>query len=158
MRIKTILLGLMFVSITVFSSVGAARMSDESSFSIKEALTYAMEDELLARDEYEKITGKYGEIRPFSNIIEAEKRHIEYLEPLLKKYGVEYPVIPENAVVLPKSLEEAYHIGVEAEVANIEMYEKFLKNELPEDIREVFIRLKKGSENHLRAFERQLNI
>jgi hypothetical protein len=156
MRIKNVLLGLMAISITAFSSVGAARMDGVDSFTIKEALTYSIEDELLARAEYEEIMEKYGEIRPFVNIIEAEKKHIEYLEPLLEKYGVEYPVIPDNSVILPDSLEESYRIGVEAEIANIAMYEKLLKNELPEDIRDIFIKLKNASKNHLKAFERQL--
>ncbi len=156
MRIKTFLLGLIAVSVTVFSSIGAARMDSSDSFTIKEALTYSMEDELLARAEYEKIIENYGKVKPFINIIEAEKKHIKYLEPLLEKYGVEYPVIPDDAVVLPGTLEEAYRIGVEVEIANIAMYEKFLQNKLPDDVRGVFIKLKNASKNHLIAFERQL--
>jgi hypothetical protein len=156
MKIKVVLLGLILLSVTAFSNIGAARIKGIDTFSIKEALTYSMEDELLAKAEYEKIIEKYGEIRPFTNIMEAEKRHIEYLEPLLQKYGVEYPKISKDEVIVPNSLKEAYEIGVEAEIANIEMYEKFLENEFPEDVREVFIKLKNASKNHLRAFKRQL--
>ena len=41
-------------------------------------------------------------------------------------------------------------IGVEAEIENIAMYESFLKRELPDDVREVYKRLKATSQNHLR--------
>ncbi|WP_319371646.1 DUF2202 domain-containing protein [uncultured Ilyobacter sp.] len=157
MKIKTFLLGFMLIASSIFSSVGAARVENRDTFSIREILTYSMEDELLAKAEYEKILAMYGEVRPFTSIIEAEKRHIGYLEPLLEKYKVEYPKISEDEVILPKSLKEAYEIGVKAEIANIEMYNKFLKNELPEDVREVFIKLKNASENHLRAFKRHLS-
>lgn len=156
MKIKTLVLGLMVISITAFSNVGASRTDSMNSLSIEQALTYSMEDELMAKAEYDKIISKYGKIRPFVNIIEAEKKHIKYLEPLLEKYNVDYPVITKNTVVLPDSLEEAYRIGVSSEIANIAMYEKLLGNELPEDIKMVFIKLKNSSEKHLRAFERQL--
>ncbi len=37
---------------------------------------------------------------------------------------------------------------------NIAMYERFLKTNLPDDVREVFSRLLAGSKNHLDAFKR----
>ena len=44
---------------------------------------------------------------------------------------------------------------MEAEIANIAMYDKFLSYELPLDVKTVFEALKKGSISHLEAFERQ---
>ena len=41
-----------------------------------------------------------------------------------------------------------------AEVKNIAMYEKFLDQDLPDDIRLVFANLMQASEKHLAAFER----
>ncbi len=156
MRLKIFLMGITMISLTVFSNVGAARIENLNSFTIEEALTYSMEDELLANAEYEKIIEKYGYIRPFINIVQAEKTHIKHLEPLLEKYGVEYPELPEGVVILPDTLTEAYELGIEAEIENIAMYEKFLEKELPKDVEEVFIILKNASKNHLRAFRRQL--
>ena len=40
-------------------------------------LTYAIQDEYLALAEYELIIEKYGSMRPFSNIINSEKTHID---------------------------------------------------------------------------------
>ena len=69
----------------------------------------------------------------------------------------DYDVPKDNAIdytVLPESLEAAFDIGVQAEIDNIAMYEKFLEIKLPENIHEVFVELRDGSEKHLAAFER----
>ncbi|MCK5834298.1 MAG: DUF2202 domain-containing protein, partial [Lentisphaeria bacterium] len=119
-------------------------------------LKFALEDEYLARGEYQKIMNKFGQRRPFSNIIEAEKRHIAMLLPLFKKYKV--PVSPDRGLelaVIPATFSETFPIGVKAEEVNIEMYERFLKQKLPEDVRSVFERLLSGSQNHLAAFSRK---
>ena len=58
---------------------------------------------------------------------------------------------------MPATLNEANQIGVDAEINNIAMYEKFLEQELPDDVRTVFEKLKDASENHLAAFEKQVS-
>lgn len=130
---------------------------DESTYSIEEMLTMAIQDEYLARQEYESILEEYGDIRPFTNIIQAEVMHIEMLEPLFAAYKI---TIPEDDaidhVVLPETLEESYAIGVQAEVNNIAMYERFLEEDVPEDVQDVFQRLMNASYNHLEAFARQV--
>lgn len=136
---------------------GAKGAEEATNPSIQQMLTYAIQDEYLARAEYELIIDKYGSIRPFSNIIKSEETHIDMLIPLFKTHG--FPV-PENTAaehaVLPKDIKEALEIGVQAEIENIAMYEKFLGMELPDDVRVVFERLKKASGNHLRAFQNGL--
>lgn len=136
-----------------YGHIGAASDSD---YTLEEMLKYAIEDEYLAKAEYEKIMSQFDVTRPFSNIMKAETQHISALLPLFEKYGV---TLPENTasehLVIPETLAEIYSIGVEAEVANIAMYEKFLADpNLPEDVKVVFTALMKGSENHLKAFER----
>lgn len=157
MKTKLILMGTLLISAITFSSIGASSVKDQKTFTVEEMLTYSMEDELVAKLEYEKIIEELNGGRPFTNIIEAEKAHISYLEPLLEKYKVEYPKVSEEEAIIPENLLEAYEIGVKAEIANIGMYERFLEEDLPEDVREVFIRLKNASENHLKAFERQVD-
>ncbi|MBN1416370.1 MAG: DUF2202 domain-containing protein [Bacteroidales bacterium] len=118
-------------------------------------LVFAIQDEYLARGEYEKVIEKFGSQRPFSNIIKAEERHISWLTPLFEKYNIILP--PDRGLELarvPETFPEALQIGVEAEIANIAMYERFLKKDLPADIRDVFSCLLGGSENHLAAFKR----
>ncbi len=134
---------------------GAAGASSRSSYTLEEMLKYAMEDEYLAKAEYESIMEEFGEQRPFSNILEAEKTHIELLLPLFEEYGIE--IADDGSlshVIIPESIEEALAVGVQAEIDNIAMYEKFLAGDLPEDVEEVFEELMNASKNHLAAFQR----
>ena len=96
----------------------------------------------MAQAEYNAIMDKYGVQKPFSNIIRSEATHIDLLLPLLKAYDVDIPKNDAaNRVVVPVSLEKSYTAGVEAEEKNIAMYESFLKEDIPDDVKEVFKKL-----------------
>lgn len=142
-----------FAGTTDFGHVGAAADQD---YTLEDMLNYAIEDEYLAKAEYEKIMAEFEVTRPFSNIIKAETQHISALLPLFEKYDIAVPAnTASEHVIIPDTLAEIYSIGVEAEVANIAMYEKFLADpDLPADVKAVFTALMNGSENHLKAFER----
>lgn len=142
------------LSLTGYGSAGA--LSDDDP-TLADMLTYAIQDEYLARAEYDLILNDFGSVRPFTNIIRAEETHIEALLPLFGTYGVEAPA-DEGAshTVTVESLAEAYPAGVNAEVNNIAMYEIFLEQSLPDDVRVVFESLLRASENHLRAFQNRL--
>lgn len=138
-------------------SYGATGAMADTELTLEEMMTYAIQDEYLAHAEYEEIIEIYGSVRPFTNIIKAEATHISLMEPLFEKYGFEIPINDAaDRVVLPATLEESYAIGVEAEILNIDMYERFLSEELPDDVKAAFERLDAGSEKHLVAFERAL--
>lgn len=123
--------------------------------SIETMLTLAILDEYNASATYQAILDSYGYIKTFSNIKLAEETHIELLIPLLEKYGVEIPDrILIESIQLPVSLSEAYTTGVEAEILNIALYESYMNESLPDDIKEVFLKLIEGSEHHLSAFEK----
>ncbi|MBN2625444.1 MAG: DUF2202 domain-containing protein [Spirochaetales bacterium] len=137
-----------------FGSAGASRDKDLTE---EDMLIYAIQDEYAARQEYYTILEEYGQVSPFPNIVKAEETHIGLLIPLFEKYGY---ALPEDSsgehVVLPKDLKSSFEVGVEAEILNIAMYEQFLSENLPADIRDVFEKLKRASESHLRAFENGL--
>lgn len=134
---------------------GATGASNDSIYTLEEMLQYALEDEYMAEYEYEAIINELEAGRPFTNIIEAEKVHISEVEALYNALGIEIPVVdPSDMVVIPATIEEALALGVEAEIANIAMYEQFLAQELPDDVRDTFEALKSGSESHLAAFSR----
>ncbi len=143
------------ISIAEENEFGAKTALEKEEFTIEEMLQYAIQDEYLARQEYELIIEEYGEQNPFSNIIKAEEKHIELLKEIYKAYEYDIPedLAMEHAI-LPDSLDDTFVIGVLAEADNIAMYEKFLDKELPYDIREVFIELRDGSISHLAAFEK----
>ena len=126
----------------------------DSELTLGAMLTFALQDEYLARGEYQKIMAKFGERRPFSNIVKAEEQHIAWLVPLFEKYGVTLP--PDRGQELaqvPETFSAALLAGVDAEIANIDMYQRFLSRELPSDVRAVFEHLLTGSRNHLAAFQ-----
>lgn len=142
-----------FAQETDYGAVGA---SQKTNYSIEDMLRYALQDEYLARAEYEAIIDKYGEIRPFTNIISSEDQHILLLKPLFEKYNLKISEdISKSYVLIPETLSESFEVGVKAEIDNIAMYQKFLdQKDIPEDLKLAFETLKKASEKHLKAFER----
>ena len=139
------------------SGYGSAGATADSNLSLADMLTYAIQDEYAARAEYELILDDYGTVRPFSNILRAEETHIDALLPLFTEYGITAPSdTGADHAALPDSLTSAYQTGVNAEVTNIAMYELFLEQNLPADVRAVFKSLMHASENHLRAFQNRL--
>lgn len=135
---------------------GSKAAAADTSFTLPEMLTYAIQDEYTAKAEYAAIIDAFnGVARPFTNIINAETRHIDELMPLFETYQV---MVPANQAAdqttVPATLAEAFAIGVDAEEKNIAMYESFLKQDLPVDVRDVFENLRDGSLSHLAAFQR----
>ena len=137
---------------------GAAEAAQDTEYELEEMLQYAIEDEYLAFTEYNLMLKKFGEQRPFSNIVNAEEYHISLLEPLFEVYDLSIPEQNwEEMITIPDSLEDAYQAGILAEEANIAMYEQFLQEEIPEDVKVVFENLLSASNRHLNALMRQEN-
>ncbi len=143
------------ISTTGFGSAGAF---DDDNAGIEQMLVYAIQDEYVARAEYEYLIEELDAGSPFTNIIKAEETHIALLIPLFEAYGFEVPEDTSADHLLPAtSITEALETGVLAEINNIAMYDQFLEMELPDDIREAFISLRDASKNHLEAFQRKLD-
>lgn len=137
---------------------GAKGALADKDLTINDMLTYAVQDEYLARGEYLAIIDKFGNQKPYSNIISAEETHLSYLKEVYLAYGLDFPADTSgDHVVAPANLLEAAKTGVQAEIDNIAMYELFLTYDLPENVFEVFTALKSGSESHLLAFQRQVD-
>ncbi|WP_242020844.1 ferritin-like domain-containing protein [Cytobacillus oceanisediminis] len=111
----------------------------------------------MAQSRYINILNTFGEIRTFTQIKAAELRHISASLNLFQRYQVPVPEdISQMFITTPKSIKEAYAAGVQGEIENISMYEKFLAFNIPADARNVFSNLRNASLNHLAAFERGL--
>lgn len=145
------LTGTVAVSATA-ADTGSAAARTNPAPDLEDMLVYAIEDEYGALEHYAAIIEEYGALRPFTNIMRSEETHIELLEPLFASYGYELPDAVDHPAA-PESLQAAFELGIDAEIANIAMYESFLAGDLPADVRDVFERLMRASENHLRAFE-----
>jgi len=126
---------------------------EEGNYNLEDMLLYALTDEVNAKLTYEAIIESFGQLRPFTNIMNAEQTHINLLLPLFDTYGITVPEIDVD-VNVPATLEEAYQLGVEAEIANIALYKAFLEQDLPDDVRSVFEQLVEASNHHLAAFSR----
>jgi len=124
----------------------------------KNALVKAIDDEYKAVSTYQKIIEKFGMVRPFPMIENAEEQHIASLKAVFDKYGL---TIPENnwmeKINIPNTFKQACQTGVDTEISNAKLYREEL---LPvvkdyEDITIVFTNLMEASEQkHLTAFEK----
>ena len=119
-------------------------------------LNEALNDEYHAWATYDQVIADFGEARPFSNIREAEARHIEALCTLFARYGLSVPENPwPGKVTRYASLQAACEAGVAAEIANGEMYERLLGATQRPDIVTVLRNLQEASQQrHLAAFQR----
>ncbi|MDY0235386.1 MAG: DUF2202 domain-containing protein [Gudongella sp.] len=143
------------LSLEGYGAIGA--LTDEN-LTINDMLTYAVQDEYLARGEYLAIIDKFGDQKPYSNIVQAEETHLAYLEEIYLSYEIDFPDdTSAGHIIVPADLLEAAETGVQAEIDNIEMYELFLSYDLPDNVFEVFSALKSGSDSHLLAFQKQVN-
>lgn len=128
----------------------------------KAAVLRALDDEYHAEAVYAATLAAFGNVRPFSNIIEAERTHQAALLAVLETYGVAAPangyLTGEKPLeTLPASLQEVCEIGAAAEIENARLYDEDLIPAVADnpDIVAVFINLRDASvNNHLPAFQR----
>lgn len=128
-------------------------MSDTSLIG---ALTEALEDEYRARATYRKVIARFGPVRPFISIVEAEERHVEALLRQFERLGAVPPrdTWPER-VPVPETLGHACAEAVRAEIENEELYARLLARVADQKVRSVMQRLRNASrDRHLPAFRR----
>jgi len=130
---------------------------DERAMSVEAALGVAIDDEYKARATYREVLAVHGNVRPFSNVVEAEERHIDILEAVFAQRGLPVPPDPWPArVQAPSTVVEACEAAVVAERENVRLYDRLLSAVRGEnDVETVFRRLQSASrDRHLPAFER----
>ena len=125
----------------------------------QQAMIDSINDEYRARAFYNAVIEKFGSVRPFSNIVRSENNHVNLWENLFAKYGMD---VPEDSfadnVSVPDTLKAACEMGVEAEIDNVAMYDRFLGFVTQSDLQDAFTRLRQvAEERHLAAFERCVN-
>lgn len=146
------------LAVSAATPILAADLSDAA----KDAVLRALDDEYHAEAVYAATLATFGDVRPFSNIIEAERKHQTALLEILESYGVP---VAANAYLtgekplgaLPASLQEVCEIGAAAEVENARLYDEDLIPAAADyaDIVAVFTNLRDASvNNHLPAFQR----
>jgi hypothetical protein len=158
------------IGIAVIATVLPAQAATPTvSATVKAQLLYLIEEEKLARDVYKALDAV--SISPkFKNISGAEQTHMDYISALLVTYGIKNPTIGKKAGVFTnkelsalyktlvtkgkKSAIDAIQVGIiieEKDLADLATLSKTVKKA---DIKLTLANLKKGSENHLAAFQR----
>jgi hypothetical protein len=121
-----------------------------------EALLKALNDEYHAWAVYEQVVQDFGQVKPFVNIQRSEEKHIAALLRLFDKYDVP---VPENVWIgnVPSfdNVQDACAAGVDAEIANVALYDEIFSTTDRDDILTVYEALQRASQDsHLPAFER----
>ncbi|PJA96720.1 MAG: ferritin [Ignavibacteriales bacterium CG_4_9_14_3_um_filter_34_10] len=137
------------------------------------SLFYMREEEKLARDVYITLFNKYG-IKAFNNISKSEQTHTDAIKYILQKYSLDDPIINDVIGVFVnqdlqnlynKLIAQGYQSDIEAlkvgalieEVDIIDLVKAINEEVDNQDIKLVYNNLKMGSENHLRAFVKNLS-
>lgn len=125
---------------------------------LRTILLDALDDERKAEATYAAVTGKFGPVRPFSNIISAERRHGEAIKRQLQRLGIDIPADRwAGKVAAPSSLAKACEMAIQAELDNIALYDRLIPLIGDPAVRQVFENLQAASrDNHLPAFRRCL--
>ena len=147
----------------------AGEPSGELTQAEVDGLLFMIEEEKLAGDVYSSLNEVWN-LRVFDNIGRAEQTHQVAVETLLERYSLAVPAKPAgefsnetlqslyNDLVSrgEASLEEALRVGAAIEEIDIlDLQERMAQTDW-EDILLVYSNLKRGSENHLRAFVNNL--
>ena len=146
------------VGLTAMASAQAATgvLAEKAEAAVLEALI-GPEGEYAAYASYAAVLEEYGDVEPYATIAEAELRHIEALQRLLDKYGVEYPTVNPylGTIEAPADLATAARAWADGEIANIALYDELFPAVVGNsDITRVFLNLQFASqEAHLPAFE-----
>ncbi|MGZ0018326.1 ferritin-like domain-containing protein [Nitrosomonas sp. wSCUT-2] len=115
----------------------------------------ALDDEYRSWVTYDEVIADFGNIKPFSNIRDAEARHIEALCRLFVHYGLSVPENPwPGKVAHYPDLQAACEAAAAAEITNAAMYDRLLLATQQPKISAVLQNLKTASQNqHLPAFQ-----
>lgn len=142
----------------------------ELSESRREDLYFLFEEEKMARDVY-TVLEEIWNLRIFANIAEAETQHMNRILELGSDYGMIFTESPAGEFSDPllqqmyddlilqgsSSARDALEVGRLVEITDIKDIDIMLADNPAEDSRLVLENLRRGSENHLSAFNRQLD-
>jgi rubrerythrin len=141
----------------VSAALVASQPDNEAVGGIQQALDRAIDDERHAIAFYTAVMAKHGERRPFSNIINAERRHEAALLEQYERLGLDVPANrwADHAFEVHDSFAELCDASAVAEVRNGQIYDELIAECEDPVVRGVFERLRWASvERHLRAFRR----
>jgi hypothetical protein len=169
--LKTIIMKKIFVIMAIlFSSVLHAQTISENE---KAGIILMREEEKMARDVYQTLNEKWDQM-PFVHISESEINHMARMKLLIDKYNLKDPVeknadkrgafdnqqlknLYDELIDSGKiSLEAAFRAGAKVEEVDIRDLKEAMAKSSTAEIKSTYADLISASENHLRAFVRNL--
>lgn len=159
-----------FVLLITISSFKAFTQDYLSAQEVNDII-YMLEEEKLSRDVYEFLDAKW-DLMVFNNLKQSEQHHMEMVEYLLSNYKVSYKISNESGVFYNNKMQKLYddliekgskseydalEVGKTIELVDIKDLENAMKQTTNSEIKGVYSRLIFGSNNHLRAFNRNLS-
>lgn len=167
---KNVIFKFSIILISIISLNGFSQTANLSNQEIND-MKYMLEEEKVARDVYEFLDTKW-DLRVFNNIKSSEQRHMDMVEYLLNANKVSYQLSDKQGVFYNDDLQKLYNsliekgskskydaleVGKTIEDTDIEDLENAMKNTSNSEIKEVYSQLIFASNNHLRAFNRNLS-
>jgi hypothetical protein len=167
---RYVIIGILLITSLMLFAEGTAEVQREQSLLTsqeREDLLFMYEEERLARDVYHALAQRW-DMPIFANIARSEQTHMDAIANLFTIYGLEIPALSPGEYAEPEftqlyqelvesgsqSIEQALAVGAEIERMDIIDLELRMENTTQEQILITYDRLKRGSENHLRAFTR----
>jgi len=184
MKVKTLMIAVAILTVLVGITVANLNWQQQrgllnlpAAIQLTEAeeqhILFMREEEKLARDVYLTMYELWG-AEIFANISESEQRHMDAVKNLITRYGLVDPVVDDavgmftnpdfaglyDELVLAgeASMEEALQVGVRIEELDIADLELALQETSTRTVQRVFQNLLNGSYNHLRAFQRNIEV
>jgi hypothetical protein len=174
---KTLILSVIFV-VAMGVTLSAQPMNEQQvqneamvETSVTQGLLYMVEEEKLARDVYLALYEMWGN-RVFLNIAKAEQQHMDEVSAVLHDKEMDNPVETSDIGIFHNdeiaklydslvaqgstSIEEAFMVGALIEDLDIHDLQRSIGATDDEVEIWVYNNLLRGSENHMRAFVRQL--
>ena len=167
---STLLFKTTIILILTLSMNNHIQVTNLSNQEIKD-MKYMLEEEKMARDVYEFLDNKW-DLMVFNNIKQSEQHHMDMVEYLLNTNKISYQLSDERGLFYNVQLQKLYNdliekglkskydaleVGKMIEVTDIEDLEKAKTNTSNSEIIDVYSRLLFASNNHLRAFNRNLS-
>jgi len=153
------------------SNLASSPATTSLSTDEQQTLVYMIEEEKLAHDIYAKLYEKWG-LNIFNNISNSETKHQSLLTTAASHYLVANPASSEAGVFNNQDLQKLYNdllakglsskqaaleVGKTIEEHDIADLQQAINQSSSSYLDSVYATLLHGSQNHLNAFNRQLN-
>lgn len=161
------------LTITLQAVIGFGQLANLNNEE-KDNLLLMLEEEKLARDVYYTL-GEKWDLKVFNNIVSSEEKHLALVKDMVKQYSIEMPSevkLDKVGVFENQHLQSLYNqlttagntsivsalkVGAKIEELDISDLEDAIANTENQELIDLYTPLRNASENHLRAFVKNLN-